>query len=99
MQSPRGRGLICKASNGLVQFNTFTNTKLESTAVTPELFFLEGDWAHNITLDSNLVRSSPAGVYVGYSYPDGSPSRQQTQNFVSLVFNVFLDVPLAPAPV
>ena len=96
MRDNRGRGLICKSGNGTISGNQFINNKFTSIEVQPDLFFQEGSYVTNLTISTNLFETSPGAILVGDIRSNNIPSVFQNQQFISIVSNLFIDVPYAP---
>ena len=62
VDNTRARGILIKASNGVVRNNTVFNTLLPGIQVRPDAdFWMEGDFAHNVIIEDNeLTRCSLA---------------------------------------
>ena len=58
----RARGLLLKASHGLVRNVSITNSSLGGIIVTPELYWEEASYAHNVTLVGNTITLTSSGA-------------------------------------
>jgi hypothetical protein len=56
IQNHRARGMLIKASRGVVVNNTVTNSSLGGIIVTPELWWGEADYAHDLLIANNTVQ-------------------------------------------
>eukprot|EP00937_MAST-01D_sp_MAST-1D-sp2_P002195 g2195.t1 len=54
IRNHRARGMLIKASNGVIEGNTIENSTLGGIVVTPELSWGEGDFVTNLTIADNL---------------------------------------------
>lgn len=57
----RARGMLIKASNGLIANNTIEGSTMAGLLMTPELFWAEADYAHNVTVINNTF------INIGYT--------------------------------
>ena len=62
IQNHRARGMLIKASNGLIANNHIENSTLGGIIITPELSWGEGDYTHNLTVVNNTVKSVCTGA-------------------------------------
>jgi hypothetical protein len=58
----RARGMLLKGSHGRALDNNITNSSLGGIIVTPELYWREASYAHNVTIASNRVTLTSSGV-------------------------------------
>ena len=56
IQDNRARGMLLKADNGLVQNNTVDGSTIAGIVVSPETWWGEAGYSHNLTLIGNTVR-------------------------------------------
>ena len=96
LRDNRGRGLICKSGNGTISGNQFLNNKFTSIEVQPDLAFQEGSFVTNLTISTNLFETSPGGIFVGDINSDNLPNVYQNQQFISIISNIFFEVPYCP---
>ena len=61
IRNHRARGMLIKASHGVVIDNHIANSSLGGIIITPELNWGEGDYVHNVTVSHNSV----SGVCIG----------------------------------
>ena len=57
IRNHRARGMLIKASDGLIHGNHIENSTLGGIVITPELYWGEGDFVSNLTVTNNTVRS------------------------------------------
>ena len=62
IRNHRARGMLIKASDGVIEGNAIENSTLGGIVVTPELYWGEGDFVSNLTIESNSVRSVCIGL-------------------------------------
>jgi len=62
IQNHRARGMLIKASNGIIRNNRIENSTLGGIIVTPELSWGEGDYVTNVTIANNSITSVCIGV-------------------------------------
>jgi hypothetical protein len=76
IRNHRARGLLVKASNGLIHGNHIENSTLGGMVITPELNWGEGDYASNLNVTNNTVRSVCTGkqCYGGIALGAKDPS-------------------------
>lgn len=58
----RARGMLLKAPNGMVRNNAITNSSLGGIIITPELYWREAGWSHNLTVEGNTVTLTSSGM-------------------------------------
>jgi hypothetical protein len=58
----RARGMLLKAPNGTVRGNTITNSSLGGIIITPELYWREAGWSHNLSVVANSVTLTSTGI-------------------------------------
>ena len=51
----RARSIHIKANNGVIQNNVVENPNIYGMLLTPDLYFLEGDFQNNVTISNNYV--------------------------------------------
>ena len=51
----RARSIHIKANNGVIANNVVENPNIYGMLLTPDLYFLEGDFQHNVTISNNYV--------------------------------------------
>lgn len=56
IQNHRARGMLIKASNGVIANNHTENSTLGGIIITPELSWSESDYTHNLTVLNNTVK-------------------------------------------
>jgi len=61
IRNHRARGMLIKASNGLVERNRITNSSLGGIIITPELSWGEGDYVSNLRIVGNTITSVCTG--------------------------------------
>ena len=67
----RARGMLIKASHGRIENNTIDGSSLGGIIVTPELYWGEADYVHNLTIVNNritniaYIRQGFGGLVVG----------------------------------
>ncbi len=69
--STRGRGLMIKASEGLVASNVIEKTVCTAIVIKPEFQWMEGGCSRNVDLIDNEVRSCGGECYIGGMSFDG----------------------------
>ena len=62
IRNHRARGMLIKASDGVVAGNRIENSTLGGIIITPELAWGEGDYVTNLTVTGNTVRNVCIGV-------------------------------------
>ena len=78
IRNHRARGMLVKASRGVIEHNTIANSTLGGIIVTPELYWGEGDFARDLVIRNNSItsvctgRQCYGGLALGASGPDGS---------------------------
>ena len=107
ISNTRARGLVLKASDGLVSGNTITNVAIAGILVSPEAtFFAESGFTNSLVIDNNLISevgftaSNPAQNKVGgivITADVGDPTRghsdiQITNNELNQVSGINLTV-------
>jgi hypothetical protein len=77
IRNHRARGMLVKASNGLIRGNHIENSTLGGIVITPELYWGEGDFVSNVTVENNTVRSVCIGkqCYGGLALGAMDPSK------------------------
>ena len=65
----RGRGILCKASNGVIADNTLFNLPGVAIQLAPEQNWGEADFVHNLLVSNNVINSNASGIWLGSS-PD-----------------------------
>ena len=65
----RGRGILCKASNGIIADNTLFNLPAVAIQLAPEQNWGEADFVHNLLVSNNVINSNGSGIWLGSS-PD-----------------------------
>lgn len=68
VENTRARGILIKASNGVVRNNVIFNTILPGIQVRPDAgVFLEGDFAQNVRIEENELRRTALGRSRSYA--------------------------------
>lgn len=65
----RGRGILCKASQGVIADNTLFNLPGMALQLTSEQEWGEADFVHNLLVSNNVINSNGSGIWLGSS-PD-----------------------------
>ena len=63
----RGRGLMIKASDGLIEGNLIECAKANAVQISMEYEWMEGGCSKNVTVRNNVFRDNGGGVYVAGS--------------------------------
>jgi len=77
IRNHRARGMLVKASNGIIEHNRIDNSSLGGIIITPELYWGEGDYVSNVTVRNNNVtnvctgKQCYGGLALGAKLPDG----------------------------
>lgn len=69
--STRARGLLIKASDGLIASNLIEKVTGSAIAVHPEFDWLEGGCSRNLIIRDNRLRGNGGGIYVGGTAGNG----------------------------
>lgn len=99
----RARGMLIKASHGVIEGNRITNSSLGGIIVTPELYWEEASYAHNVTVFNNTVTltssgsQSYGGIALGAVAPNGKlVAAAPGHSAVAIVDNTLVDCGYAP---
>lgn len=65
----RGRGILCKGSDGVIADNTLFNLPGMALQLTSEQEWGEADFVHNVLVSNNVINSNGSGIWLGSS-PD-----------------------------
>lgn len=63
----RGRGVLCKASDGVIAHNRFFNLMGYALQMSPEFYWNEADYVNNVLVINNTVNSYGGGMFLGDS--------------------------------
>jgi hypothetical protein len=61
----RGRGVLCKSSNGVIAHNRFFNLKGFGIIMSPEHLWVESDFVNNVLVLNNTINSYAPGIWLG----------------------------------
>ena len=61
----RGRGILCKSSNGVIAHNRMFNLKGFGIIMSPENLWVESDFVSNVLVLNNTVNSYGPGIWLG----------------------------------
>ena len=98
IRNHRARGMLIKASNGMIEGNTIENSTLGGIVVTPELYWGEGDFVSNLTIADNQVRNvciglqCYGGLALGAKDPAGDLAPSYGHQDVRIVRNRFENI-------
>jgi hypothetical protein len=66
IRNHRARGMLLKADNGLVEDNVIDGSTIAGIVVSPEAWWNEADYSHNVTIRNNTIQHTGyATVYPG----------------------------------
>ena len=92
------RRILLKASNGIVEGNSFIEPKFLAAQITPEFYFTEADFSSNIIVRNNLLDSFFGGILVGFIL-DGTNLPGTFQNHINVtITGNLIRVRTAPQP-
>lgn len=97
----RARGMLIKASDGVIENNTVANSTMAGIVITPELYWGEADYVRNLIVRNNTIlgvgagKQGYGGIALGAFTPSGSPAPRGHIN-VSIIGNVLVEVGYAP---
>ena len=98
----RARGMLIKASDGVIENNTIANSTMGGIIITPELYWGEADYVHNLTVVNNTIvgvgagRQGYGGIALGAFDPSNQPATGQGHRDVVIARNRVVDVGYAP---
>lgn len=98
----RARGMLIKASNGLIESNVIANSSLGGVIVTPELYWEEADYVRGLVLRNNTIsgvaraRQGYGGIALGAVNPQNGLANGTGHYNVTIVDNTLVDVGYAP---
>ena len=75
----RGRGIICKSSNGVIADNTLFNLPVVALMLAPEQDWGEADFVHNLLVINNVINSNGSGIWLGSSPDIGGEPLKYTE--------------------
>lgn len=98
----RARGMLIKASDGVIINNTIVNSSMGGIIVTPELYWREADFAHNLLLANNTIigvgraLQGYGGIALGAVDPDNKLAAGPGHGNITIANNTLIDVGYAP---
>jgi hypothetical protein len=93
----RGRGVLCKSSNGVIAGNRIFNLKGWGIELAPEYIWVEADFVHNVLVADNVVNSYASGMWLGVD-PSlwGTPSLYTNNYNVDFINNTIANCATTP---
>lgn len=92
----RARGMLIKATDGIIANNSITNSSLGGMIVTPELYWREAGYARNITIVNNTIDLSSSGsqsyggIALGAVAPNGQLALSPGASAITIENNVLI---------
>ena len=103
VRNHRARGMLIKGSHGLIEHNVITNSSLGGIIITPELYWAEASYAHNVTVRNNTItltssgQQSYGGIALGAVAPNGRlAAAAPGHSAVAILGNTLVDCGYAP---
>ena len=85
--STRARGLLIKASDGLIENNVIEKACGSGIAISPEFCWLEGGSSRNLTIRGNVLRGNGGGIFIGGTSGAGRPLGPEAHEGIRLENN------------
>ncbi len=80
----RGRGILCKSSNGVIAGNRMFNLKGFGIQMSPEHLWVESDFVNNVLVIDNTINSYGPGIWLGVD-----PSVRTQNPWGALLMNIY----------
>lgn len=95
----RARGLLIKASDGVIENNTLEGVEGFAVQITPEYEWMEGGCSRNMVVRNNTLRGNGGGVYLAGNNGARKPLPADSHRNVAITGNVITNSPLGIAVV
>lgn len=102
IRNHRARGMLIKASHGVIEDNRITNSSLGGIIITPELYWREASYAHELVVRNNSIdlrssgRQSYGGIALGAVAPGGGLAVAQGHSAIAILDNTLTQAGYAP---
>jgi hypothetical protein len=94
----RARGMLIKASSGAIVNNTIDGSTMGGVIVTPELYWQEADYAHNLLIEGNRIQNIAqskqgyGGLALGAIDPTNGFSGAGGHTNITIIGNSFTNI-------